>query len=201
MDGWWDGLDAESKVYYAIAIVTSVLLAMQIVLSLVGVDADQDIDIDAADGMDGDAGLHIFSIRSVTAFFTGFGWGGVSAVNAGMSTTAAALIALVAGTVFMAGVIAIMRTMMAMQGSGSLNYANAIGRTASVYLPIPADMQGPGKIEVLVQGRMAVVDAFTRADRRIDNRERVTVVEVLDQTTLIVEPIIGPADTSAGPTS
>ncbi len=192
MNVWWDGLDMESKVYYSIAIITSFLLAMQVLLMLVGIDADGDIDVDfdgGADGMDGDAGLSVFSIRSLTAFFTGFGWGGVAAVNAGWSNAASVMAAVAAGSVFMAGVIGIMRAMMAMQASGTLDYANAVGRTGSVYLPIQASMSAPGKIEVLVQGRMAIVDAFTRADRRIENRERVKVVEVLDQTSVIVEPI------------
>lgn len=189
MNVWWDALDGESKVYYAIAIVTSAILAVQIILMFVGIDADGDIDVEGGDGLDGDAGLNVLSIRSITAFFTGFGWGGVAAVNAGWSTSAAALTALAAGSVFMAGVIAIMRAMMAMQASGTLNYANALGHTGSVYLPIQAAMSAPGKIEVLVQGRLAIVDAFTRADRRLENRERVKVVEVLDQTTVIVEPV------------
>lgn len=199
MDAWWDALGMESKVYYAIAIVTSAFLALQIVLGLVGIDADSDIDLDAdaADGLEGDAGLNVLSIRSVTAFFTGFGWGGVSAVNAGFSTPAAALTALASGSVFMAGVLAIMRGMIAMQASGTLDYRNAVGRIASVYLPIPAGMSAPGKVEVLVQGRLAVVDAFTRAERRLENRERVTVVDVLDRNTLVVEPIGAPVEMPA----
>lgn len=196
MDAWWNALGTELKVYYAIAIVTSAALVLQFLLMLVGVDADHDMDIDGgADGMDGDAGLHVFSVRSITAFFTGFGWGGVSAINAGWSTFAAAFTAMGFGLVFMAGVLGVMRALMAMQGSGTLDYANAIGRTGSVYLPIPASMSDSGKIEVLVQGRSAIVNAFTRADRRLENRERVKVVEVLDQTTVIVEPVINESST------
>lgn len=191
MDAWWNTLAMELKIYYAIAITTSFALVLQFLLMLVGVDGDHDMDIDGSmDGMDGDAGLHVFSIRSVTAFFTGFGWGGVSAINAGWSTFAAAFTAMGFGLVFMAGVLGVMRALMAMQASGTLDYSNAIGRTGSVYLPIPPSMSDPGKIEVLVQGRSAIVDAFTRADRRLENRERVKVVEVLDQTTVIVEPVI-----------
>ena len=54
---------------------------------------------------------------------------------------------------------------------------------------IPARMQKPGQVEVLVQGRLAVVAAFTRADRRLENAERVRVTEVLDRNTLVVEPL------------
>ena len=192
MNAWWDTLDMESKIYYTIAITTTAALVLQFLLMLIGVDADHDMDMDAdgsIDGVDGDAGLHVLSVRSITAFFTGFGWGGVTAINAGWSTFAAALTALFFGSLFMAAVVAVMRGLMAMQASGTLDYANAIGRTGSVYLPIPPNMEDPGKIEVLVQGRSAIVNAFTRADRRIENRERVKVVEVLDQTTVIVEPV------------
>jgi hypothetical protein len=50
-------------------------------------------------------------------------------------------------------------------------------------------MSGPGKIEVLVQGRLRVVDAFNKSGDSLPNRSRVKVVDVMDQNTLVVEPL------------
>ena len=73
--------------------------------------------------------------------------------------------------------------------SGTLDYNNALGEVGTVYLPIPAGMGGTGKIQVIVQGRLKEIQAFTRHDQRIENRVRVRVVELLDDNTLLVEPL------------
>ena len=47
----------------------------------------------------------------------------------------------------------------------------------------------PGQVEVMVQGRLRVVQALTRSETGLPNRKRVKVVDVVDQTTLLVEPL------------
>jgi hypothetical protein len=175
-------------VYYGVAIVTTFLLLLQLVMAMLGFDGDADVDTDMGVEVH-DAGLSILSVRSITAFFAGFGWGGVVAIRQGASVPMATFVAVAGGGLLMAAVVALMRGLYAMRASGNVDYKNAIGAVGNVYLPIPPAMEGPGQVEVLVQGRLAVVQAFTRADRRLPNRERVRVVDTLDPTTLIVEPL------------
>jgi hypothetical protein len=185
---WWTELAIAHKVFYAIAIATSAVLVLQLILSFFGLDGDADADFDAGDAGHG-GGVGILSVRTVTAFFTGFGWGGVAALEAGIALIPSVLLAVAAGGVLMGAVFALMRGLYAMRYSGTLDYTNAIGAAGSVYLPVPAAMAGPGQIEVRVQGRLCVVQAFTRAPAKIPNRARVRVVDVLDQQTLLVEPL------------
>jgi len=189
IEAWWSSLDTALQVYYGIAIVTSVLLALQLVLLVFGFDGDgvDDFDADVHD-----TGMGVLSIRSVTAFFTGFGWGGVIALRNGLGLGASTVAALAAGGALMGTVVLIMRGFYSMRDSGTLDYRNAVGAMGNVYLPIPPSMQGPGQIEVLVQGRLKVVRAFTRSAARIPNHARVKVVEALDQQTLLVEPLDPP---------
>lgn len=192
LDAWWSSLETALQVYYGIAIVTTFLLLLQLALAMFGFDHDADFDADV--GMDvHDSGLGILSVRSVTAFFAGFGWGGVVAIREGASVPMATTVAVLSGGLLMAMVVGLMRGLYAMRASGNLDYKNAIGAVGNVYLPIPAAMEGPGQVEVLVQGRLAVVQAFTRAERRLPNRERVRVVDTLDSQTLLVEPLSAPA--------
>lgn len=191
---WWDSMQAELQVFYAIALATSLLLILQFLMLLLGLDTDGDADVDldmdvGGDIGHGDAGVHLLSIRSVTAFFTGFGWAGVGALKAGWSLGAAIFAALLAGVAFMAMVLGLLRMLFGLQESGTLDYRNAIGQVGTVYLPVPGAMERPGQVEVMVQGRLAVVQAFTRSPRRLESQERVRVTETLDPNTLVVEPL------------
>ena len=75
-----------------------------------------------------------------------------------------------------------------LQDNGTLQMSNAIGRTGRVYLRIPANRQGSGKITILIQDQQRELDAVTSADQEIPVGASVRVVDV-DQETLIVEPV------------
>jgi hypothetical protein len=188
MELWWGSLGTSLRVFYGIALAASVLLVLQLIAMLFGLDHDGD----AFDG-DHDSGLGILSMRSITAFFTGFGWGGVVAIKEGFGLTGAIVAALATGGALMAAVVAMMRGFASLRYSGTLDYANAVGHVGSVYQAVPGAMAGPGQIEVLVQGRTAFVQAFTRSPERLPPRARVRVVEALDQQTVVVEPLVAAA--------
>ena len=191
MELWWGSLGTSLRVFYGIAIASSVLLVLQLVAMLFGLDGDHDFDAG-----DHDSGLGIMSIRSVTAFFTGFGWGGVVAIKQGFGLGASIALALVTGGGLMAAVVLLMRGFASLRYSGTLDYQNAVGNVGNVYVAVPGAMGGPGQIEVMVQGRSAIVQAFTRSPERLAPRSRVRVTEVLDAQTLVVEPLV-PAATAA----
>lgn len=195
MEAWWVSLTAPLQVFYAIAIGTSLLLLLQLLLMVVGFDADAHGDFDA--DADATGGGHVLSVRTVTAFFVGFGWTGVAALERGYGVTVSILLAVAVGGVFMLGVLVLMRSLYGLRYSGTLDYRNAIGVVGSVYLRVPAAMAGPGQVEVLVQGRLQVVQAFTRSPHPLPNQSRIKVVGVIDQSTLLVEPLDG---ASAGAT-
>ena len=46
-----------------------------------------------------------------------------------------------------------------------------------------------GQIEVLVQGRLKIVQAITDNDKKIGNRVAVRVTELVDEQTILVEPL------------
>ncbi len=186
---WWQTLGQEVpahatglKIFYTIGIVSGVILTIQMVMSLLGGEADLD-GMDAGEG--GDTGL--FSIRSVGAFFTGFGWTGVAMLQNGQGTGAATFAATVVGMIFLGMVFYLMRYIFSLREEGTLNYANAVGEVGAVYLPIPPKRKGIGQIEVLVQGRMRTVRARTDDEKKIGNRVAVRVAELVDQQTLLVE--------------
>ena len=76
-----------------------------------------------------------------------------------------------------------------MEESGSIDYQSAVGVIGTVYLPIPANRSMPGKVELLIQGRLRVIDAYTNSDSDLPAQTRVTVVSVVDQSTVLVKPL------------
>lgn len=193
MELWWSGLGVAHKFFYAIAICTSAILLLQLIASFFGLDGDGDVDVDTDVDVGHDTG-GVISVRTVTAFFTGFGWGGVIALESGLGLIASVAVAVLCGSALMATILVLMRAIYSMRYSGTLDYRNAIGVAGSAYIPIPAAMAGPGQVEVLVQGRLCVVQAFTKSPDRIAARARVKVVDTLDQQTLLVEPLDAPGE-------
>lgn len=196
LTAWWDGLDWGLQLFYALAIPSTAVLLVQTALLLLGGDADDVPDeIDAV----GDGGIGLVSARTLVPFVAGFGWTGVVCLKNGLGMLAAIPVALAVGAVLMGGVYVAMRLLWGLRQSGTLNYANAVGEVGTVYLPIPPSSESAGKVEVMVQGRLVIMDAFTHATRRIGNRERVKVIETYGPDSVLVEPLeVG--DGTANPT-
>ena len=131
----------------------------------------------------------IFSIRTVGAFFAGFGWAGAAMLQAGYNTGAATFVATITGSVFLGIVIYLMSYLHSLRQEGTLDYKNAIGNVGNVYLPIPPKRKGMGQVEVMVQGRLRIVQALSDSDKKIGNRVAVRVTETIDEQPILVKPL------------
>ena len=60
---WWDTLTTLQKIHWGIALPSTIIFVIQLIITLAGGDAD-DIDADADSDFDGD-GMHILSVKSV----------------------------------------------------------------------------------------------------------------------------------------
>ena len=184
MAEWWDSLTGDLQVFYLIGVISGLFLALQLVLTAFG--ADTDIDADAGDS--GGSTVGFLSVRSLTAFLFAFGWTGAIMKQGDHSTPVSVAVAIAAGTALFFVVAVIWRKFATLDEDGSVDYRNAVGSKGNVYLPISADRSGRGKVEVTVQGRLSVVDAYTTSTVDLPSRTRVTVTAILDPTTVLVEP-------------
>ncbi|MEM7014380.1 MAG: hypothetical protein AAF585_23205 [Verrucomicrobiota bacterium] len=170
-------------------------MVIQTALMLIGVnggDVDFDTDVDADFDVDADHdadGLGILSFRTIIAFLVGFGWIGAMGMDSGIGMFLSLIFAGGSGIVLMFVVYWLMKTLSKLKSDGTLNYANAIGEVGTVYLPIPPNREGAGQVEVMIQGRLVVTQAFTGADTRIENQAKVRVIDVLGDNSLIVQPV------------
>lgn len=184
---YWQTLDSAHKTFVGIGAISSLILSIQMLFVMIGGGLDIP-DAEIADTGEGGA-TGIFSIRTIGAFFTGFGWAGAAMLDAGYGTGAATFVATVTGSIFLASVIYLMIYLHSLRQEGTLNYTNAIGQVGSIYLPIPPNRKGIGQVEVMVQGRLRIVKAVTDNDKKIANRVAVRVTETIDEQTILVMPL------------
>ena len=194
LPSWWAALSGMEKFFWAIAISFSVLFLLQFLMMMLGFDLDSDADMDMDHDTSGDievgeAGdtFHLFSIRSIIAFFTIFGWSGVVLLDMQWPLAAVFILSFIfgAGTMFLVSYL--FSLIYKMEQSGTLNLHNAIFETGEVYIPIPGKKEGVGKVLINVQGSLRELEAITEG-QNITTGTKVKVKEVLDNDTLLVIP-------------
>jgi membrane protein implicated in regulation of membrane protease activity len=186
INSWWDALNFELQMFYAVALISLVALFFQIILSVVfGMEHGADV----PNIGDHDSGMGIFSVRGVTAFFTGFGWTGVVLTKQGIALPITLAIALVVGGGLMIAIFLMMRSFMRLQSNGNLDYANAVGQLATVYVTIPPVQRSGGQVETMIQGRLVTAEALQKGSQPLKPGTKVKVVERIGTSTLIVEPL------------
>ncbi len=190
---WWQELTNTEQVFWGIALIFSVLFVIQFVLSLIGLDFDHDADLDMSTDSDSssayslDTDFTLLSVRSIIAFFTFFGWAGVIALNNGASTLVALGLASISGfsAMFVVGYMLYIFSKLSQAGNVDIN--EALFNTGEVYLNIPSNREGLGKVHLKIQGSLREMDAVTEG-QTIPTGASVRVVEILHDNLLLVEP-------------
>ncbi len=136
--------------------------------------------------------MSLITIRTITAFFVGFGWAGAIMLNHGYSLVAAILVGTGTGAVFLLATAFMIRNLLRLQTSGNLDYRNAIGVVGSVYSTIPGSERGGGQLELMLQGRLMIAEAYTKAASDLKPGSKARVVDLIGQSTLLVEPLTNP---------
>lgn len=204
---WWVSLGSAGQVFACIAIPATVMLLIQMVLTLIGMsndDADGDLATDSdADGVDDgialddadeafekgevlDAGLRLFTLRGLIAFFSVMGWVGTICCGNGMNLTLSILISAASGFLAMLVIALLMKWLFSLQYDGTEDIRDALGVSGTVYMRIPPSRTGKGKINAIIQGKLCEKYAVTDEETMINRDEEVTVVGISGEETLIV---------------
>ncbi len=159
--------------YFYSAVVGGSLLVLQLLMLLFGgdhpADADLDADLSSADGGDhfdsaSDANasfLKLLSLKAIIAFATFFGLAGLACLRAELSMELTLVISLAAGCSGFLIVAYLMAALAKLNSQGNLDLHNAVGLRGKVYLRIPAEHSGTGRVSVALQGRRVECKAVT----------------------------------------
>ena len=77
--------------------------------------------------------------------------------------------------------------MMSDHAVGSRNIGNALGKSGTVYLRIPANREGNGKVNLMLQDTFVELDAVTDEENAIPSGREVVVIGLSGQSTLVVK--------------
>jgi len=190
---WWEGISIIAKIYWMIAIPASLIFIIQIGMTFIGADSDSghldavgnaDLSVDTDHGI----GFQLISLKNLIAFFTIFGWSGLVCIDSGLSVTLTIFVSLISGLLMMVLMATIFYFMGRLTESGNVNMAAIVGKTASVYLFIPANRKALGKIQVQHQGYLTL-DALTDDENDIPTGAIVLVKELIGDNILLVKKI------------
>lgn len=177
MTEWWQQLTSFEKILWYISIPSSILFLIQMLMTFIGLGGD---DSDADSGGDGDDGsgsaFRIFTIRNIIIFFTVFGWSGITLYNSGWRESYVIIVSIFIGILVMSIVAALFYSITRLVQNGTMEITNAKGKTGEVYIPIPGNKAGIGKVNIMLQGAVREMDAMTEGE----NLPRGTIVKVTE---------------------
>jgi len=132
-------------------------------------------------------GLQLFTIRGIMAFLMVGSWVGFLTSKTGTNDFIALLLAVVSGAIALFFMAKLMQFLLSLQEDGTTNVKNALGQIGQVYIRIPAEEKGMGKVNVTVQEKLCEFDAVTEKSEMLKTGEMVYVTDVRAGNVLVVE--------------
>lgn len=186
----WSELGIFEQIFWLIAIPSTVIFLVLLGMTIFGgdvSDSDVDTNIDAHIA-DGDSiPFQFLSLKNIVAFFAVFGWSGIGFINAGMAAWLVIILAAICGLLMMLAMAALFYFMSKLAENGTLRMKNAVGKLGEVYLVIPANRGGMGKVQLNVQGSLRTLDALTDENSAIPTNSIIEVLDVIDEQILLVK--------------
>ena len=191
---WWAGLSLLMKILWGVTLAASLVFIIQSIMTFVGADADSNFDVDVDTSMDGsdlsniEGGSNLYTFRNFVNFLLGFGWSAILLQGSIKSTGVLVIVSVLIGIALVAAVMWLFKWLAGMQQSGNINLQkSAAGCEGKVYLTIPANRSGSGKVQITIAGAVREYDAVTEGDEALKTGASIRVVDVIDSNTLLVE--------------
>ena len=182
--------------FVACAVFGGGILLVQLVFGLLGLDHAGTHGLHhgppiSARGLDSHAGagesLHLRSVRAIAAGLTFLGLGGLLGVEMAVGTVLSLVIAVALGGAAQVATAMALKAMSKFEQDRTLVLDRAIGQTGTVYLAVPGEARGLGKVHVSVQDRLIECPAISRHEA-IPTGSSVLVIDVDEERpgTLVV---------------
>jgi membrane protein implicated in regulation of membrane protease activity len=122
--------------------------------------------------------MQLFTLQGIMTFLCVFGWTGIICTSLGLHVAIAIIIALVLGFLAMLGVAKVLQLTKKLTQDGSLDVRRLLGEKGRVYIPIPANESGEGKVTVAAGERFIELSAVTDEQETIPTGTQVRIIDV-----------------------
>ena len=178
------------RAFWYIAIPVSIIFIVQAIMTFVGGNSMDGVTADFdSDFSDTDAPFQLFSLRNLINFLLGFSWSGIAFYSIIGSKPLLFILAIGIGIAFVGIFFLIIRQLMRLTEDDSFKIEETLNKTAEVYLPIPGNREGNGKILISVRGSVRELEAMTDSADQISSHTTVKVVKIENNNVLIVAKI------------
>lgn len=184
----WQDLSLLEQIYWLVAIPSTLIFIVLLIMTIVGADVGGDVETDMDTALaDGDViSFQFLSLKNIIGFFTMFGWSGLGFYHAGLSVWLVIVLSVLCGLLMMMAMAALFYFMSRLAEDGTLKMSSAIGRPGEVYLTIPAQRRGLGKVQLTIQGALQTLDAVTDEPEPISTSSIIEVIDVIAGQILLV---------------
>ena len=188
---WWTSLSTAMQVLWAITLSASLIFVIQTVMTFLGLgDHDADFDLDTSDGsFDAYPSMNLLTFRNLVNFCLGFGWTAVLMHEKIQSNALLIIVSVIVGILLVTVVMWIFKWLSGMQQTGNIDvHKSAVGCEGKVYLTIPGERKGEGKVQITINNAVREYDAVTDGET-IPTGKAIKVTEVINDYTLLVEEL------------
>jgi hypothetical protein len=186
---FFENLDPLLKTLWFIAIPASLIFVIQSIMTFAGVDSHDGLSADFdSDLHGGDTPFQLFNFRNLINFMLGFSWTGISFYAFIDNRIILMTLAFFVGVGFILFFFMVIRQIERLGEDNTFKIANALNKTGSVYLAIPARKNGFGKVQVSVKGSFHELDAITEHDK-IETSSAVRIIKIESDNLVVVEKI------------
>ena len=192
---WWATLSVMMKILWGITLAASLIFIIQTVMTFIGADVDSSLDMDAS-GVDdpsvldtGHSGMNLYTFRNLVNFILGFGWTAILLKDSIKSNFLLIVVSALVGVALVVLVMFLFKWLNSMQQTGTIDvFTQAAGCQGKVYLTIPAERKGAGKVQITINNSVREYDAVTDGDA-LPTGTDVKVTEAINESTMLVEPL------------
>lgn len=188
---WWTSLSTAMQILWAVTLSASLIFVIQTVMTFLGLgDHNADFDPDTSDGsFDADPSMNLLTFRNLINFCLGFGWTAVLMHEKIESNALLIIVSVIVGVLLVAIVMWIFKWLSGMQQTGNIDvHKSAVGCEGKVYLTIPGERKGEGKVQITINNAVREYDAVTDGET-IKTGTAIKVTEVINDYTLLVEEL------------
>ncbi|MBR5555105.1 hypothetical protein IKU74_03725 [bacterium] len=164
------------NVFMVVSLFSTACYILKLCLYMV-VGGDMEVDIDFDSLHEVDTSFTFFSIQSMLAFFMGFGWCGLTALNyLNVGSKLAIVVGVVTGLFFMWFSAWLMFNIKKLNKTIVVNVEELVGKTGKAYTTF--EPNSDGRIEITLNNKLSILDATNLSEEKIDSFSEIKVEKV-----------------------